>query len=407
MFYLTGTLYPLVARATYPTLGFPQYAGEVGTSEADDAMKAKAQQDAEDAIAAPLDAYRAFFLDGRTFIGGDSPSIADIRLAATLEFLRAIDYDFPAWADGVHGRGRGGSGRRVLGARGRRAGVRRADEGLAAPLDAGDHLARDQLDLPRARRPTATGRRARIPPRRTRREARRSAPPGRCRAGLAARRDLVQHRREHVAQDAILIDAILGDPGPHRGERIGEALRVPPTVLELARQALPCFREADRRRVVGGGEPAVSGTRDPAQPGARAPAADPQRDAARRSRRRAPAGLALEQRSQRRDRLVEALPALLERDARRRRSRAWTNRVQGQRSAGLRRGHRGPPAPLPAAPAPAGRRARPSWPAPCPPSARSCSRARSARRARASRRRSGRWRRPPRTRSRERRQPPA
>ena len=32
MFYLIGTLYPLVARATYPTLGFPQYAGEVGTS---------------------------------------------------------------------------------------------------------------------------------------------------------------------------------------------------------------------------------------------------------------------------------------------------------------------------------------------------------------------------------------
>ena len=32
MFYLIGTLYPLVARATYPTLGFPQYAGEVGSS---------------------------------------------------------------------------------------------------------------------------------------------------------------------------------------------------------------------------------------------------------------------------------------------------------------------------------------------------------------------------------------
>jgi glutathione S-transferase len=33
------------------------------------------------------------------FIGGESPSIADIRLAATLEFLRAIDYDLPAWAE--------------------------------------------------------------------------------------------------------------------------------------------------------------------------------------------------------------------------------------------------------------------------------------------------------------------
>ena len=99
MFYLVGTVYPLVARATYPTLGFPQYAGEVATSDADDAMKAKAQKDAEDALAGPLDTYRAFFLDGKKFIGGEDPSIADIRLAATLEFLRAIDYEFPAWAE--------------------------------------------------------------------------------------------------------------------------------------------------------------------------------------------------------------------------------------------------------------------------------------------------------------------
>ena len=41
--------------------------------------------------------YRTFFLDGRRFIGGDHPSIADIRLAASLEFLAAIDYELPAW----------------------------------------------------------------------------------------------------------------------------------------------------------------------------------------------------------------------------------------------------------------------------------------------------------------------
>ena len=99
MFYLIGTVYPLVARATYPALGFPQYAGEVGTSAADDAMKAQAQDDAAAALAAPLEAYRAFFLEGKQFIGGDEPSIADIRLAATFEFLRAIDYEFPAWAE--------------------------------------------------------------------------------------------------------------------------------------------------------------------------------------------------------------------------------------------------------------------------------------------------------------------
>ena len=99
MFYLTGTLYPLLTRATYPALGFPQYAGEVGTSEADEAMKVKAQKDAEAALAEPLEVYHQFFLAGRTFIGGDTPSIADIRLAASLEFLRVIDYPFPAWAE--------------------------------------------------------------------------------------------------------------------------------------------------------------------------------------------------------------------------------------------------------------------------------------------------------------------
>jgi len=96
-FYLIGTFYPLVARATYPTLGFPQYPGEVATSEASDELKAQAQRDAEAALAEPLDVYRAFFLDGRDFIGGDHPSIADLRLCATLEFLHAIDYPFPDW----------------------------------------------------------------------------------------------------------------------------------------------------------------------------------------------------------------------------------------------------------------------------------------------------------------------
>ena len=98
MFYLIGTLYPLLTRATYPALGFAQYPGEVGTSEAGEDMKAAAQQAAEAALAEPIDVYRQFFLDGKQFIGGDAPSIADMRLSATLEFLNAIDYDMPAWA---------------------------------------------------------------------------------------------------------------------------------------------------------------------------------------------------------------------------------------------------------------------------------------------------------------------
>src|ERR671931_155761 len=39
------------ARATYPTLGFPQYAGETATSDASDETKAQAQKDAEAALA--------------------------------------------------------------------------------------------------------------------------------------------------------------------------------------------------------------------------------------------------------------------------------------------------------------------------------------------------------------------
>ena len=98
MFYLIGTLYPLVARATYPSLGFPQYPGEVGASDAGEAEKAAAQKAAIAAIAEPLDVFHKFYMDGKPFIGGSAPSIADIRLAATLEFLAVVDYALPSWA---------------------------------------------------------------------------------------------------------------------------------------------------------------------------------------------------------------------------------------------------------------------------------------------------------------------
>ena len=99
MFYLIGTVYPLLARATYPVLHFAQYPGEVGWSDADDDAKLQAQQAAIAALAKPIDVFHVFFIGDKAFIGGDVPSIADIRLAATLEFLRAIDYDLPAWAE--------------------------------------------------------------------------------------------------------------------------------------------------------------------------------------------------------------------------------------------------------------------------------------------------------------------
>ncbi len=97
-FYTMSILYPLVARATYPRLGFAGYPGEVSTSEAPDEDKEAARKSAEDAIPRILDTYRRFYgTDGGFIGGGDSPTIADIRLVCTLEFLAALDTELPDW----------------------------------------------------------------------------------------------------------------------------------------------------------------------------------------------------------------------------------------------------------------------------------------------------------------------
>ena len=100
MFYLIGTftrwsLAPPIRRSA-----FGQYAGEVGSSDLDAAAKAqgRAQKAADDAIAEPLDVFHKFYHGRTPFIGGAKPSIADIRLAATLEFLAMVDYQLPGWA---------------------------------------------------------------------------------------------------------------------------------------------------------------------------------------------------------------------------------------------------------------------------------------------------------------------
>jgi glutathione S-transferase len=97
-FYTMSILYPLVARATYPRLSFPGYPGEVATSEASDDEKEAARKAAEAAIPRILDTYRKFYGTEGGFIGGgDSPSIADIRLVCTLEFLAVMDTELPEW----------------------------------------------------------------------------------------------------------------------------------------------------------------------------------------------------------------------------------------------------------------------------------------------------------------------
>jgi glutathione S-transferase len=97
-FYTMSILYPLVARATYPRLGFAGYPGEVATSDASDEDKEAARKAAEEALPRILDTYRRYYgTDGGFIGGGDSPTIADIRLVCTLEFLAASDIELPEW----------------------------------------------------------------------------------------------------------------------------------------------------------------------------------------------------------------------------------------------------------------------------------------------------------------------
>jgi glutathione S-transferase len=98
-FYTLSIFYPLLTRATYPRLSFAGYPGEVSTSNASEEDKEGARKSAEEAIPRILNVYRDFYGIGDGFIGGgDSPTIADIRLAATLEFLAVTDMELPDWA---------------------------------------------------------------------------------------------------------------------------------------------------------------------------------------------------------------------------------------------------------------------------------------------------------------------
>jgi glutathione S-transferase len=97
-FYTMSILYPLVARATYPRLSFAGYPGEVAATDAADEDKEAARKAAENAIPRILDTYRRFYGADTGFIGGgDKPTIADIRLVCTLEFLAVMDTDLPDW----------------------------------------------------------------------------------------------------------------------------------------------------------------------------------------------------------------------------------------------------------------------------------------------------------------------
>jgi hypothetical protein len=81
---------------------------------------------------------------------------------------------------------------------------------------------------------------------------------------------------QDIAEHAVGLRSIPGHPGPHRGERGRKAVCVSPASLERTRQGGARRGEALRRRVVGGGEPAVTRPGDAGEPGTRAPAPDPE-----------------------------------------------------------------------------------------------------------------------------------
>ena len=117
MFYLIGTLYPLVARATYPTLGFPQYAGEVGTSEASDELKAQAARTPR-----PRSRSRSTSTARSSWTAGGS-SAATRRRSPTSGWPRRSSSCVRSTTSsrlgrGVHERDRGGARGRLLRARG-------------------------------------------------------------------------------------------------------------------------------------------------------------------------------------------------------------------------------------------------------------------------------------------------
>ena len=96
IFYLIGTFYPLLARATYPALGFGSIRARSPRPTPTTTRRRRPRRTPR--RRSPSRSRRSAALPrGPQFVGGEHPSIADIRWSATLEFLHSIDYDFPRW----------------------------------------------------------------------------------------------------------------------------------------------------------------------------------------------------------------------------------------------------------------------------------------------------------------------
>ena len=127
-FYLIGTFYPLLARATYPALGFGQYPGEVATSDADDEAKAKAAEGRRSGARRAARGVPQALPRGprvrrrRPPVDRRHPLVGDARVPER-DRLR-----LPAVGDRLHGVRRGGARRRLHRAGRRRARLHRVSE---------------------------------------------------------------------------------------------------------------------------------------------------------------------------------------------------------------------------------------------------------------------------------------
>ena len=98
MFYIVGTLYPYIVRSTYGALGFPQYPGEVGASDAKRGGEGEGAEGGgrggrRDARRAPQVLPRGQDLHRRR-----PPLHRRHPARGSLEFLKVIDYHYPEWA---------------------------------------------------------------------------------------------------------------------------------------------------------------------------------------------------------------------------------------------------------------------------------------------------------------------
>ena len=83
------TLYNYLAKATYPTIGFPLYAGDVAATEAlKDHVAGSQEAAAAELLNLINDKYVNNWLKDSTFLCGDEPTIADFRFAPIMYFAR-------------------------------------------------------------------------------------------------------------------------------------------------------------------------------------------------------------------------------------------------------------------------------------------------------------------------------